>query len=446
MSVQKVDAAFNKALVDSGKVEKEFKVKGDTQQVDDKKIVKADNKNAAVLKYVEDNNKQDTGLLKKLLQDVGENIKNFISPATSDEGKFKRVNNSEKEHAKKQIQNNSMSGGQNDVSSAGVKTLVQQDPKYDDKYNPNYNPMQADFVRKFEPGLVNAKRKRNEDDEGDDANRKRRRKKANLPNRKNIVIPEMLKGAVVSESGTQDMFISSSKAQQKFSVVQKKPILEEIMSYEMSNFAWSIFDTISNHVNSKSPNGLNPTVQKDYLSILIKGIENIPDINNELYRKYVRDVIMGTMKAAVEYVLDFKDCTKMILTSLMNISPHDDDYNLMSNTLNIIVSELIYSKAKIGYTLRDISYNIGAAIFTLFTYYRNYQNEIEFSKEIEHKFNRTVGEALWQSISQISKNPQLASKTNVDAFIQGRNDEESLYTKNLYKEIAKTSIKKVFNK
>jgi hypothetical protein len=85
MAIQNVDATFNKTLVESGKLEKEFKVKGNSEQVDDKKIVKADNKNAAVLKYVEDNNKQDTSLLKKLMQEVGENIKNLISPATSDE-------------------------------------------------------------------------------------------------------------------------------------------------------------------------------------------------------------------------------------------------------------------------------------------------------------------------------------------------------------------------
>lgn len=449
MSVQKVDAAFNKTLVETGKLEKEFKVKGSSEQVDDKKIVKADNKNAAVLKYVEDNNKQDTGLLKKLLQDVGENIKNLISPASSDEGKFKRVNQNEKEHAKKQIANNNMSGGQNDVSTAGVKSLIQQDQKYGDKSNPNYNPLQPDFIRKFEPGitLMNAKRKKNQDDdEDDDTNRKRKRKKANLPNKKNITIPEMLKGATVSESGTQDMFISSSKAQQKVNAVQKKPLLEEIMSYEMSDFAWAVFDTISNHINPKESNGLNSSVQKDYFTILIKGLDKVPDVSHESYRKYVRDVIMGTMKAALEHTLDFKDCTKMIFSTLMNISPHDDNDELMSKAINTIVSEMIYSKAKIGYTLRDISYNIGSALFTLFTYYRNYQNEIEFSKELEHKFNRAVGEALWQSISQISKNPQLAAKTNVDAFIQGRNDEENLYTKNLYKEIATTSIKKVFKK
>ncbi|GIW21017.1 MAG: hypothetical protein KatS3mg068_0024 [Candidatus Sericytochromatia bacterium] len=444
MSVQKLDAAFNKTLVESGKLEKEFKIKGNSEQVDDKKIVKADNKNAAVLKYVEDNNKQDTGLLKKLLQDVGENIKNLISPATSDEGKFKRVNQSEKEHSKKQIQNNSMSGGQNDVSTAGVKNLVQQDPKYQDKTrNPDDN-INGKYVTRYN---LNAKRKKNEDEEeSDDLNHRKKRKKANLPNRKNVVIPEMLKGAVVSESGTQDMFISSRKSQQRVSVIEKKPIIQEIMEYEMTNFAWMIFDTISNHVNHKSPNGLNDTVQKDYLSVLINGINKVEDVNHDSYRKYVRDVIMGTMKAALEHTLDFKDCTKMIISTLMNISPHDDDPKFMSDALNVIVSELIYSKAKIGYTLRDISYNIGAAIFTLFTYYRNYQNEIEFSKELEHKLNRAVGEALWQSISKISKNPQLAVKTNVDAFIQGRNEEENLYTKNLYKEIATTSIKKVFKK
>jgi len=256
----------------------------------------------------------------------------------------------------------------------------------------------------------------------------------------------MLKGAVVSESGTQDMFISSGKTHQKVSAIEKKPIIQEIMEYEMSNFAWNIFDTISNHVNPKSPNGLNSSVQKDYLTVLINGLDKVEDINHESYRKYVRDVVIGTMKAAFEHTLDFKDCTKMIVSTLMNISPHDDDPKFMSDTLNIIVSELIYSKVRIGYTLRDISYNIGAAIFTLFTYYRNYQKEIDFNKELEHKFNRAVGEALWQSISKVSKNPQLAAKTNVDAFIQGRNEEESLYTKNLYKEIATTSIKKVFKK
>jgi hypothetical protein len=294
---------------------------------------------------------------------------------------------------------------------------------------------------------VNSKRKKSQDDEdNDDTNRKRKRKKANLPNRKNINIPEILKGATVSESGTQDMFVSSTKAQQKISVIQKKPILEEIINYEMNDFAWAIFDTISNHINPKESNGLNSSVQKDYFTILIKGLDKVPDVSHESYRKYVRDTIMGTMKAALEYTLDFKDCTKMIFSTLMNISPHDDNHELMSKAINIIVSEMIYSKAKIGYSLIDISYNIGSALFILFTYYRNYQNEIEFSKELEHKFNRAVGEALWQSISQISKNPQLAAKASVDAFIKGRNDEENLYTKNLYKEIATTSIKKIFKK
>ncbi|RZK73636.1 MAG: hypothetical protein EOO92_18200 [Pedobacter sp.] len=67
------------------------------------------------------------------------------------------------------------------------------------------------------------------------------------------------------------------------------------------------------------------------------------------FKRFVRDVIQGAMRAGYDSKLEMKDLVKMLISGFMAMSPHDDDYELMSEVIKSVVCEIMYGKINIGY-------------------------------------------------------------------------------------------------
>jgi hypothetical protein len=137
---------------------------------------------------------------------------------------------------------------------------------------------------------------------------------------------------------------------------------------------------------------------------------------------------------------------KMIVSGLMAMSPHDDDPQIMADTVKTIVSEIIYGKVNIGYNMKSASYYLGAALYTLTLYYKNYQSDVNFSKELEQKLSAAFSESIWKSTGEISNYSQVYAKTNIEQFMAGRVDEEKTYQKNVVKGMLLSPINKVLKR
>lgn len=289
-------------------------------------------------------------------------------------------------------------------------------------------------------------RRSNEDEyeDEDDNNQRRRRKKAQFMAPKKPLT--VLEGARVAESNTQDMFVSSSVTAERVSGVKRKTTIEQLKEYSMNDLSIAFFNIVRANINTQEKNGIGAGMQREVFSEIVQNIQDIDDVLDNNYRLFVRDVVQGSMKAAHQGDVALKDVAKIIITGLMAMSPHDDDPNLMADTLKIIVSEIMYGKVNIGYNMKDAAFAIGASSFTLGIYYKEYQNDIKFDQNLENKLNSAFSEAVWTSTGEISNYSQAYAKANIEKFIAGRTEEEKLHQKVMVKEMLLSPFKKVLNK
>ena len=85
-------------------------------------------------------------------------------------------------------------------------------------------------------------------------------------------------------------------------------------------------------------------MQKDIFALLVEHIPLTKDVYSPQYKRLIRDIIQGSMRAGYDSNLELKDLTKLLISGIMAISPHDDDTKIVTDTLKIIVSEIMYGK------------------------------------------------------------------------------------------------------
>ncbi len=286
---------------------------------------------------------------------------------------------------------------------------------------------------------VNRRSNSDDDDEDENGRRRRRRKQA-------VFAPKplsVIEGAKVSESQTQDMFVASGTT--SIGSVRNKTVIDNLKEYDLGQVGSAIYNTVTANVDRKEKNGISISMQKNLYAQIVNGMENINDVLTPEYKSLVREIVQGSLKAAQESNLSQKDLVKMLVTGLMAMSPHDDDARIMAETIKSIVSEVIYGKINIGYNMKSASYSLGAALFTLSIYLKNYQSEIEFTKDLEHKLNTAFSEAIWKATGEVSNFSQVYAKANIEQFMTGRLEEEKSYQKNLVKGMILSPLKKVIN-
>ena len=155
--------------------------------------------------------------------------------------------------------------------------------------------------------------------------------------------------------------------------------------------------------------------------------------------------MQGTLQAAKENDIQTQGAIKMLVTSLMAVSPHDDDPKMMAEALKVISSEIIYGKLNIGYSMKLAAYSLGGALFMLSIYYKNYQKRVEFSKQLEQKLKYAVNDGLWEATGEITGFSEEHARANTDRFVAGRIEEEKDFQRNMFKGILLVPLKKLEN-
>ena len=251
-------------------------------------------------------------------------------------------------------------------------------------------------------------------EEDDDNGQGRRRRPALMP-----LVPQkkaltIIEGARVGESQTQDMFVSSAVTQERITGKLNKTTIEQIREYSETNTSDAIYNIVSANYNHKEKNGIGPNMQKDLFGEMLSHISKIDDVISPEYRRFVRDVIQGAMRAGYDSKLEMKDLVKMLVSGFMAMSPHDDEPQIMAEVIKYIVSEIMYGKINIGYNMKLASVWLGAASYTLVLYYKEYQNEIEFNRELEQTINIAFSENIWKATGEISNYSQAYAKANIE--------------------------------
>jgi hypothetical protein len=336
--------------------------------------------------------------------------------------------------------------GSSDLSDKlqGAKGSPESNPNLPQQ-RPNFNPMALNNNPTMaREGRVSTGRRRgnDEDDEDENGQQRRRRKSANFGQLRQP--PSIIEGAKVSESQSQDMFISSSHG--SIPGGRNKSTVESLKEYNLGNIGNTVYETVIANTDHKEKNGIGQNMQKNMFTEILKGLTEVDDVLSPAYRKLVREVVQGSMRAAMENNVGLKDMAKMIVSGLMAMSPHDDDPQIMADTVKTIVSEIIYGKVNIGYNMKSASYYLGAALYTLTLYYKNYQSDVNFSKELEQKLSAAFSESIWKSTGEISNYSQVYAKTNIEQFMAGRVDEEKTYQKNVVKGMLLSPINKVLKR
>lgn len=327
----------------------------------------------------------------------------------------------------KNDEDQSQKGGANNQSSSSI----------------NRNDRKAD--NPYVSRQANRRKDEDEEDESGD-NRRRRRRPAQLPNKQQAHTPSIIQGAIVGESQTQDMFVSSAVTQERITGKVNKSVIEQIKEYSETDTSDAIYNIVSANYNHKEKNGIGPNMQKDLFGEMLSHISKIDDVISPEFNRFVRDVVQGAMRAGYDSKLEMKDLVKMLISGFMAMSPHDDDYELMAEVIKSVVCEIMYGKINIGYNMKSASMWLGAASYTLVLYYKEYQNEIQFNRELEQNLNISFSENIWKATGEISNYSQVSAKANVEQFMAGRMEEEKIHSKNYVKDMVFSPLKKVFNK
>ncbi len=288
-------------------------------------------------------------------------------------------------------------------------------------------------------------RRKDEDEEDNDG--QRRRKKAFMPMEYKKKPLSILEGAKVGESQTQDMFVSSSVTNDRLSGIKNnKSVIEEMKEYDLGEIGCNIYDVVYANANEKEKNGIGQNMQKHLFGEIMKSLVDVDDVLTKKYRKVVREIVQGAMQAGIDAHIELKDIVKMLVSGLMAMSPHDDNPSIMAKAVQDITSEVMYGKINIGYNMKAASGYLGASLHTLQTYYKNYQKEVEYTKELEHRLSIAFSETIWTATGEISNFSQSYAKANMEQFMAGKLEEEKIYSKNYVKEMVFSPLKRVFSK
>lgn len=284
------------------------------------------------------------------------------------------------------------------------------------------------------------------DEDEQEGGQQRRRKPASFQTQQKKPLT-VIEGARVGESQSQDMFVSSSYSEQRISGMKvQKTVIEQIKEYYLNDVGLNFYDIVYANYNHKEKNGIGPNMQKELFSAIVENVTKTDDVLSAKYKKLVRDIVQGSMRAGDDSSLEKKDLAKILVSGLMATSPHGDDPEIMAETVKIIVSEIMYGKINIGYNMRDAAGFIGAAAYTLSTYYKEYQKDINFDKSLENKIHEAFASAIWSSTGEISNFSTAYAKTNIEHFMNARIKEEESHQKSIVKNMILSPFKKVLNR
>lgn len=253
----------------------------------------------------------------------------------------------------------------------------------------------------------------------------------------------ILKGAPVLEGQTQDMFQPSSSAQSSVKAAQERSVRETISMYSLGAVGAAVFTAVAANADPNGENGMGANMQKVLLNQSIEAMAEAPDILSHQFREIVREIVQGTMQAAKENDIQTQGAIKMLVTSLMAVSPHDDDPKMMAEALKVISSEIMYGKLNVGYSMKLAAYALGGALFMLSIYYKNYQKRIDFSKQLEQKLKYAVNDGIWEATGEVTGYSEEHARSNTDRFVAGRIEEEKDFQRNMFKGILLVPLKKL---
>lgn len=253
----------------------------------------------------------------------------------------------------------------------------------------------------------------------------------------------VIKGSVVLDGHSQDMFVPAGS--EIVSQVKDKSIIEQLKEFSLGATGSAIFNTVAANADTNSENGVGPNMQKALLNQMVEAMADTPDILSPEYRGIVRESVQGAMQAAKENEVRLQEAIKMIVTGLMAISPHDDDPKIMCEALKIIASEIIYGKVNIGYSMKLASHSLGASLFMLSIYFKNYQSKLEYTKQLDQKLKYACNDGIWEATGDITGYSEVHAKANTDRFVSGRIEEEKNFQKNLIRGMVLMPLKKLEN-
>lgn len=254
-----------------------------------------------------------------------------------------------------------------------------------------------------------------------------------------------IKGSEVLDGQSSDMFQPSASSNQLQTKTHERSIRETISMYSLGAVGAAVFTAVAANADPNGENGMGGNMQKTLLNQSIEAMADAPDILSNAYREIVREIVQGTLQAAKENDIQTQGAIKMLVTSLMAVSPHDDDPKMMAEALKVIASEILYGKLNVGYSMKLASYSLGGALFMLSIYYKNYQKRIEFTKQLEQKLKYACNDGIWEATGEVTGYSEEHARANTDRFVAGRIEEEKDFQRNMFKGILLVPLKKLEN-
>ncbi len=395
---------------------------------------------------------------KVTLSSGGKKEASSLDNAKKDEGGVQRTNPNDVQEAAAKAKD--PNAGEKSLVKTAVNLndqVAQNKAKHQEGQSDHYNNDQKNVDMQYRNlaqsgsfGASNvAKRgQRHQDDEEGEQNQRRRKKASFQSSPQNIRKPlTVIEGSKMGMGSSQDMFVSSAFSQQKISNMKvEKSIIEQIKEYHLPEIGLVFYDTVYANYNHNEKNGIGRNMQKDIFALLVEHIPLTKDVYSPQYKRLIRDIIQGAMRAGYDSSLELKDLTKILISGIMAISPHDDDTKIMTDTLKIIVSEIMYGKINIGYNMRDAAAYIGAASYTLSLYYKDFQKEVQFDKSFDKLLREAFADAIWVATGEISNFSTAYAKSNIEHFMTAKSKEEEVISKSVVKNLLLSPFKKVLNR
>lgn len=254
-----------------------------------------------------------------------------------------------------------------------------------------------------------------------------------------------MKGATVLDGQSQDLFQPSTSTQSTAAKAQERSIREQISMYSLGAVGAAVFTAVAANADPNGDNGMGANMQKVLLNQSIEAMAEAPDILSVQYREIVREIVQGTLQAAKENDIQTQAAIKMLVTSLMAVSPHDDDPKMMCEALKVISSEILYGKLNVGYSMKLAAYALGGALFMLSIYYKNYQKRVDYTKQLEQKLKYACNDGIWEATGEVTGFSEEHARSNTDRFVAGRIEEEKEFQRNMFKGILLLPLKKMEN-
>ncbi|MFN8670704.1 MAG: hypothetical protein U0457_01310 [Candidatus Sericytochromatia bacterium] len=282
----------------------------------------------------------------------------------------------------------------------------------------------------------------------DDSSASRRGSASGVPAKKNISsgakrTTVVIKGSTVMDGQSQDIFVPVGS--ETVSQAREKSVVEQIKEFSLGAIGSAVFNTVSANADPNAENGVGSNLQKALLNQIVEAMVDTPDILSPDFRAIVREIVQGTMQAAKEHEIKLQEAIKMLVTGIMAIAPHDEDPKIMCEALKTISSEVMYGKVNMNYSMKLAAHSLGAALFMLSIYYKNYQTKIEYTKQLDQKLKYAANDGIWEATGEITGYSEVHARSNTDRFVNGRIEEEKNFQKNLIRGMILMPIKKLEN-